>query len=191
MEFNDTSNFTASGNTIHDNASLGLHVYKSATGTISNNIIYHNQHNGIDLHGDTYVTIQGNQSYLNGGPRTTGAEGQGILVYSSQHVDVLSNTVWNNSQYQPGKRNGIGVSDNGGAGGEMPTKHVTVDGNTSYDNQATATQGYAVMLGGPGDLNYITVTNNHGWGNVHAGLGTKGLAPGATVTISNNTLTGH
>ena len=195
IEFATATNFTASGNVLHDNHKLGIHMLRSNAGTVSNNISHHNGSNGIDAHGSTFVTISGNKSYFNGGPRTLDnpVEGQGILVYCSQNIKVLSNTVWNNAQSQPGDRNGIQVSDNGGQNGELPTRDITVDRNLSYDDQAPPTQGWAIRLGGnvtsvTPDLDYITVTNNRGYGNINAGLYTGGLAPNAHVTIANNSL---
>ena len=195
MEFINATNFTASGNVLHDNHKLGIHMLRSNTGTVSNNISHHNGSNGIDAHGSTFVTISGNKSYFNGGPRTVDSpvEGQGILVYCSQNIKVLSNTVWDNAQSQPGDRNGIQVSDNGGQNGELPTRDITVDRNLSYDDQSPPTQGWAIRLGGnvtsvTPDLDYITVTNNRGYGNINSGLYTGGLAPNATVTIANNSL---
>lgn len=195
IEFSTSRDFRASGNIIHDNRRVGIHSLRSNTGTITGNTIYRNLNNGIDLHGSTYVTVDHNKVYLNGGPRFPDTlEGQGIILFCSQHVQILSNTVWDNSQSQPGNRNGIHISDsNGTRPNEMATRYVVIDGNLSYDDQSRHTQGWAIHLGGTGaksgDLNYITVTNNRGYGNVNAGLFTKGLAPRATVKISNNSLT--
>lgn len=191
IEIASTNGFTVSGNTVHDSHTLGIHLLRSTNGTISNNVSYHNRNNGIDAHGDTYLTIQGNQSYLNGAPRLPdGMEGNGIIVYCSQHVNVLSNTVWDNAQGQPGNRDGIRISDNGGVGGEMPTSYITVDGNTAYDDQAVHTQGYGIRLGKgkTGDLNNITVTNNNGTGNLLDGIFMKGLVANAVTNIQNNNL---
>lgn len=196
IEMSSSTHFTVSGNIVHDSHTIGIHLLRSNTGTVSNNTVYHNRNNGIDAHGDTFLTISGNRSYLNGGPRLPETlEGQGIIVYCSQNIKVLSNTVWNNAQGQPGKRDGIHLSDTQGRGGEMVTRYIMVDGNVSYDDQPVPTQGWAIHIGGSGagrvggDLDFITVTNNTGYGNVNAGLFTKGLAPGATTTIFNNTLT--
>ena len=197
MEFNSTTNFTASGNDISGSGTLGIHMLRSSYGTVANNVSYQNGSNGIDAHGSTNVTIRDNKSYLNGGPRFPYTlEGQGILVYCSQYMEVRNNTVWDNAQKQPGKRSGITVSDNFGANGEMLTHDVIVDGNTAYDDQPTATQAWAIRIGGPsgkkvGDLDFITVTNNVGYGNINAGLFTVGLAPGATFVQGNNDLRGR
>lgn len=197
MEFNTASNFTAAGNTISGSTTLGIHMLRSNYGTVENNTSYQNGSNGIDAHGSTNVTIRDNKSYLNGGPRFPYTlEGQGILVYCSQYMEVRNNTVWDNAQKQPGKRSGITVSDNFGANGEMLTHDVIVDGNTAYDDQPTATQAWAIRIGGPsgkkvGDLDFITVTNNVGYGNINAGLFTVGLAPGATFVQGNNDLRGR
>jgi parallel beta-helix repeat protein len=197
MEFNTASNFTAAGNTISGSTTLGIHMLRSNYGTVENNTSYQNGSNGIDAHGSTNVTIRDNKSYLNGGPRFPYTlEGQGILVYCSQYMEVRNNTVWDNAQTQPGKRSGITVSDNFGANGEMLTHDVIVDGNTAYDDQPTATQAWAIRIGGPsgkkvGDLDFITVTNNVGYGNINAGLFTVGLAPGATFVEGNNDLRGR
>ncbi|MGI8681256.1 MAG: fibronectin type III domain-containing protein [Mycobacteriales bacterium] len=182
IEFYHASNFITTGNTVHDNHLMGIHMLRSNGGVVENNTVYNNENNGIDAHGSTNVTIVGNSSSFNGGPRLPETlEGQGIIVYCSQYIDVLNNTVWDNAQEQPGKRSGITVSDNFGANGELLTNHVKVDGNTAYDDQPSATQEYAIRIGGPsgkkvGDLDYITVTNNRGWGNIKAGLFTVGLA---------------
>jgi parallel beta-helix repeat protein len=194
MEFSKATNFTASGNVIHDNHTLGIHMLRSKTGTVSGNTVYQNKSNGIDSHGSTYITIENNKSYLNGGPRLPDTvEGQGIEVYCSQNIKVLSNTVWNNSQDQSGNRNGIQVADNNGQNGELLTRDIIVDRNLAYDDQASPTQAWAIRLGGnvasvKPDLNFITVTNNTGYGNINPGLYTGGLAPNATVTITNNHL---
>lgn len=194
IEVSGSTNFTISSNVVHDSHSLGVHVLRSTTGTLSSNTIYRNRSNGMDIHGSKYITIQKNRSYLNGGPRFPDRnEGNGIIVYCSQDVKVLYNTVWDNAQSQPGGRDGIRISDNNQANGEMPTRYIIVDGNLAYDNQSRATQAWAIRIGGPsgkgGDLNYITVTNNTGYGNTEFGLYTKGLAPGAKANIANNKLT--
>lgn len=198
IEMSTSTNFTVSDNTVHDSHMIGIHLLRSNYGTVSNNTSYRNRNNGIDSHGSTFLIIEGNRSYLNGGPRLPDTlEGQGIIIYCSQNIKVLSNTVWNNAQGQPGKRDGIHLSDTRGQGGEMVTRYITVDGNLSYDDQLVPTQGWAIHIGGPatgrtgGDLDFITVTNNTGYGNVNGGLFTKGLAPGATTTIFNNALTGR
>lgn len=194
IEVSGSTNFTISKNVIHDSFTLGIHVLRSSSGTVSENTLYRNRSNGMDLHGAKYVTVERNKSYLNGWTRFPDLnEGQGILVYCSQNIKVLSNTVWNNSQRQPGSRNGISISDNNQQNGEMPTRYITVDGNRAYDDQSSATQAYAIRIGNyssrTGDINYVTITNNTGYGNLKPGIYTKGLAPGATVKISNNSLT--
>ncbi len=199
MEFSSATNFTAAGNDIHDNGLLGIHMLRSKTGLVENNVVHHNKNNGIDAHGGQYVTIRNNRSYFNGGPRQPDTlEGQGILIFCSQHMKVLNNTVWNNSQGQPGVRSGIQVSDNSGQNNELLTLDVLVDGNTAYDDQqpdSAATQKYAIHIGGSagnmGDLDLITVTNNTGYGNINAGVYTKGLAVGSTSYFANNKLTGR
>lgn len=198
IEANGANNFTISGNLVSGSHTMGIHILRSSSGTISGNRIFQNRSNGVDLHGATNVAITNNQSYLNGAQRfPEGNEGNGILVYCSQWVQVLNNTVWNNSQAQPGSRDGIRVSDNNAQSGEMPTRHIVVDGNSIYDNQSSATQNYAIRIGGPdagsrgGDLNYITVRNNTGYGNLNGGVFSDGLARGATYTITNNQLTGR
>jgi len=196
LEASNATNFTISNNVIRNSWILGMHLLRSSQGKVTNNTLYSNRSNGIDMHGSTYVVIQSNKLYLNGGPRFPDLnEGNGIIAYCSQHIDILSNTVYNNAQTQPGKRDGIRVSDNHQENGEMPTRYVKVDGNLSYDNQAKATQDWAIRIGGPagvvGDLDYITVTNNTGYGNLNAGLYTKGLAPGAKFIESNNDLRGR
>jgi parallel beta-helix repeat protein len=198
IETNGVRNFTISGNSVRGSHTMGIHILRSSTGTISGNQIFQNRSNGIDLHGATDVAITDNKSYSNGAPRfPEGNEGNGILVYCSQWVKVLNNTVWNNAQAQAGSRDGIRLSDNNGQEGEMRTRHIVVDGNSIFDNQSRATQNYAIRIGGPraasdgGDLNYITVRNNTGYGNLNGGVFTDGLAAGATYTISNNRLTGR
>jgi parallel beta-helix repeat protein len=198
LELWKARNFTVSGNIIYGSRKMGIHVLRSTSGTLSNNTVYRNRSNGIDLHGSTGITIRNNKVYLNGGPRWPDRnEGDGILIYCSQHVNVLSNTTWNNGQSQPGSRDGIRLSDNRQQDGEMPTRYVTIDGNASYDTQSEGTQGWAIRIGHPasgrlgGDINYVKVTNNTGYGNLNAGIYTKGLAPGATYVYSNNKLTGE
>jgi parallel beta-helix repeat protein len=198
IEGNRATNFTISGNVIRNSSNLGIHLLRSSKGTVSNNTIYDNSSNGIDLHGSTYVVIKSNKVYHNGASRAVDPnEGNGIIAYCSQHIDILSNTIYNNSQGQPGGRDGIRLSDNAQQNGELPTRYVKVDGNLAYDNQTQGTQNYAVRIGGPSntgsgaDLNYITVTNNTGYGNLSAGIFTGGLAPGATFTQSNNDLKGR
>lgn len=194
IEVNSTSGFTISGNTSHDNATLGIHLLRSNNGTVSNNVVYSNLNNGIDAHGDTNLIIENNKSYRNGGPRYPDTlEGNGIIVYCSQHVQVLNNTVWDNGQHQPGKRDGIRISDTNGKGGEMATRYIVVSGNVAYDDQSSPTQGWGIRLGqtNHGDLNFITVRGNTGHGNMFSGIFEKGLAPNATATITNNNITGR
>jgi parallel beta-helix repeat protein len=196
IEANRANNFTISGNSVSASHTMGIHILRSSGGTISGNRIFKNRSNGVDLHGATNVAITNNKSYLNGAQRFPERnEGNGILVYCSQWVQVLNNTVWDNSQTQPGSRDGIRLSDNNTQSGEMPTRHIVVDGNLIYDNQSRGTQNYAIRIGAPdassrgGDLNYITVRNNTGYGNLNGGTFTAGLARGATYTIANNKLT--
>lgn len=201
IEVHRTTKFTVSDNVIRNSYKLGIHVLGSDGGTVTNNTVAGNRNNGIDSHGSTYVVIRGNKVYRNGAPRndSTGHynEGNGIIAYCSQHIDILSNTIYNNSQGQPGVRDGIRLSDSHERDGQMPTRYITVDGNLVYDNQSTATQGYAIRIGGngvrPGEgtITFVTVTNNTGYGNLYAGIGTNGLAPNATFVQANNQLKGR
>ena len=199
IEVYDATGFTVSGNTVHHSTSTGIHVLRSS-GTVSGNRVYRSRSNGVDLHGALDTVVEGNRVYLNGAPRLPGGlpggnEGNGILVYASQRVRVLSNTVWNNSQGQPGSRDGIRLADNGAVDGELPTRYVTVSGNTIYDNQASGTQNYAIRIGTPyadrSTINYITVKNNTGWGNLRAGVFVSRMVPGATYVSSGNSLKGR
>jgi parallel beta-helix repeat protein len=195
IEVYEASGFTVSGNTVHHSTSTGIHVLRSS-GTVSGNRVYRSRSNGVDLHGALDTVVEGNRVYLNGAPRFPGGnEGNGILVYASQRVRVLSNTVWNNSQGQPGSRDGIRLADNGAVDGEVPTRYVTVSGNTIYDNQASGTQNYGIRIGTPyadrSTINHITVKNNTGWGNLRAGVLVSRMVPGATYVSSGNSLKGR
>lgn len=195
IEFIGATNFTAAGNFVHDNHLMGIHLLRSDGGLLDGNTVYLNTHNGIDSHGSTQLTIQNNTVHDNGGirfPETL--EGQGIIAFCSQYIDILSNTVYNNSQNQAGKRDGIHVSDSQGRDGSMRTAHIKIDGNTVYDEQATGTQTYAIHIGGPsnkviGDITDVTVTHNRGWGNLKPGIRTNGLAPDAIYFEDDNILT--
>lgn len=199
IEMVNADDFTVSNNVVHGSGTLGIQILRSTSGTVSGNTIYQNQSNGIDLHGATYVTVENNEAYLDGSPynTTTHHEGEGIEIYCSQHLDILSNTIYDNSQGQPGMRDGIRAADTDQPG-ETPTRYVTISKNTIYDNQKQPTQGYAINLGGVsavnnggGDLTDITVTYNTGHGNIHPGIFTEGLAPDATYHAYGNKLTGR
>ncbi len=200
IEAHRASKFTISNNGIRNSYTTGIHVLGSNSGTVSNNTVANNRSNGIDTHGATYVVIKGNKVYRNGGPRletTEKNEGNGIIAFCSQHIDILSNTVYNNSQYQPGVRDAIRASDSQIDPNEMVTKYIKIDGNLVYDDQASGTQAYGIHIGGnkvvagEGDIDFVTVTNNVGYGNLYAGIGTNGLAPNATFVQKNNRLKGR
>lgn len=103
---------TIADNTLYGSGLLGVHVLGTRYVTVMDNLIHHNGNNGIDVHNSFYVTVTGNRTYHNGGPRSPRLlEGNGILVFCDQHVTVSRNLVYDNSQYQPGKRDGIRISD--------------------------------------------------------------------------------
>lgn len=188
IEANEAKNFEVRNCHIYGNATLGFHLLRSQGAKVNGNDVHNNGSNGIDAHGDTEVVIINNKCCFNGSS-AHGREGNGILSYCSQRVLIARNVCYNNAQGQPGHRDGIRVGDNGGQNGELPGRFVTVEENLCYDDQATRTQGWAVNLFGPGKtLDDITVRNNKGHGNLHAGIRTKGLRAGGTIVVESNSL---
>jgi parallel beta-helix repeat protein len=197
IEAHGASDFEVSNNVVQGSRTIGIHLLRSTGGTVADNTVFRNRSNAVDMHGSTWMVVRNNELYLNGGPRWPETlEGNGIIAYASQHIDILSNTIYDNSQTRPGTRDGIRVSDNNGLNGEMVTRYITIDGNLIYDDQPTATQGWAInfwvdKVYGPGGIDFVSVTNNTGYGNIHAGIRTRGLAPGATYVDTNNNLAGR
>lgn len=186
----DSANVTIAGNTLYGSGQLGVHVLGVKNVSVSDNIIHHNGNNGIDVHNSLYVTVTGNSTYHNGGPRLPNElEGNGILVFCDQHVKVSRNVVYDNSQGQPGKRDGIRISDgqlaNQTGSCARPTVDVSVTDNTI--NDAFGNQAYAVALrSSTPDMTAIVVTGNHGAGSRNPGVYAGGCAPGGCIVQNND-----
>lgn len=191
----NATNIMLSHVTVSNSVLLGFHILRASHVTVSDVLSTHNGSNGIDMHGSTYVTVTGSTFSYNGSPRQPpGTEGNGILAFCAQYITITGNTVLNNSQGQPGSRDGIRVSDRGSSSQrgsiDFPTAYVTVTDNLV--NDTAHLQNYAIRIGygrGPGDLDHIIVTGNHGAGSMHPGVYTGGLRPGATATITGNIFT--
>lgn len=181
---------TIADNTVYGSGQLGIHVLGTRYVTVTNNLVHHNRNNGIDVHNSFYVTVTGNRVYSNGGPRLPNMlEGNGILVFCDQHVTVSRNVVYDNSQGQPGVRDGIRVSDGQLAGQEgtcpRPTIDVAVTDNTV--NDAFGNQAYGVALrSSTRDMTAIVVTGNVGTGSRSPDVYTGGCAPAGCVVRDNS-----
>ncbi len=173
---------------------LGFHVLRAHNTVLAHCHSTNNGSNGIDMHGADGCVVKDSVFSYNGSPRSADhlVEGCGILVFCGKNVDIVRNTVVNNSRGQLGKRDGIRLSDRASAdqiGNEdFPTSDVRVIDNVIVDTDHNTGYGIAVGFGKTTDLDRIVVTGNRGAGAIKPGVFTGGLKKGATATIENNAL---
>jgi hypothetical protein len=103
-------------------------------------------------------------------------------------VRIIGNTVKNNSLQVPGSNAGIGLYLAPSGGGSASLSDVIIQGNHSYDDQPTKTQGYGIGIAVAGQttgFSNIIIENNDFTGNLSGGIVNNATSiPG--LVIRNN-----
>lgn len=140
-------------NIFSHNQSYGIYTSSEANGLIiKNNTIKYSYNYGI-LSNSSYVQFSDNQIY------NCGRDGIKLVngSYSQNtHIGISGNLIYNNSQKQANNWDGINVD----SGVTSAIQHLIIQANHVFDDQATKTQRFGVLLRGGGLLNDIHVHNN-------------------------------
>lgn len=149
-------------NTFSNNAQYGIQVdqYCDNYSLVGNNIQDSGHYGIYSQSGNAHI----NQNKIYGGGRTGISIVAGGTYWPLDTIDILHNHIYNNGILTTG--DGIIIDSTT----STPIKNVNIVGNHCFDNQATATQRYGIIITSGGSNQSIFVAGNTNYGNTTSNI---------------------